>query len=168
MAVSMYDFCMPVSMQMLNSMSAILDKAAAHCEAKKIDPLVMVNFRLAPDMLPFSRQIHIMTEQVKGLFARLAGTEPPVYPETDVTFDDLKARITKTRDYLQSFKPEQLEGSESRAVVVKAGPNELKFTGLELATTWSLPNFYFHATTAYNILRHLGVEIGKRDYLDRR
>jgi hypothetical protein len=161
----MYEMCVPASVRMLNSISAIIDKAEAHCAAKKIDPLVMVNFRLAADMFPFAKQIHIMTDQIKGLMARLVGAEPPVYPDTDMTFDQLKARLAKTRDYLLSFKPEQLDGSESRVVVLKAGDNEYKYTGLQFATTRSLPNFYFHATTAYNILRNLGVEIGKMDYL---
>lgn len=165
MALSLYDVSIPQSVRMMDSMSAIIDKALAHCAARKIDPAVMVNFRLAPDMFPFVRQIQIMTDQAKGMASRLAGVDVPSWPDTEMTMEELKARLAKAKTYLQSFKPEQFAGAEDKPIVLKFGPNELKFAnGVEYVTKMFFPNLYFHATTAYNILRHLGVEIGKRDF----
>jgi hypothetical protein len=161
----MYDASVPAVINTLEAMSAILDKAAAHCAAKKIDPLVMTSYRLTPDMLPFSRQIQIMTDGVKGMGARLTGTEVPSFPDTETTFDELKARIAKTIAFLKGLKPEQFKDSETRDITLKAGPTELKFKGLAYLTAFVLPNFHFHATVAYAILRHVGVDIGKRDFL---
>lgn len=165
MTVSLYDVSVPAVINTMESVSALIDKAEAHCAAKKIDPAVLVNYRLAADMLPFSRQIQIMTDGVKGMGARLTGTEIPSYPDTEATFDDLKARIAKTIAFLKGLKPEQFNDGVTRDIALKAGPNELKFKGLAYLTTFVLPNFHFHATTAYAILRHAGVEIGKRDFL---
>ncbi|TAL02426.1 MAG: DUF1993 domain-containing protein [Rhodospirillaceae bacterium] len=164
MTVSMYQISIPGIVRILNSISGIIDKAVAHCEARKIDPAVMINFRLAADMLPFSKQIQIMTDQAKGMAGRLAGVEIPKYADTETTFAELKARIARTVDYLNSFKPAQIDGSEDKEIVLKAGL-DMKFKGLAYMTTFANPNIYFHAATAYDILRHLGVELGKRDFL---
>lgn len=165
MTVSLYDVSVPAMINTLESVSGLIDKAAAHCAARKIDPSVLVNYRLAADMLPFSRQIQIMTDGAKGMGARLTGAEVPSYPDTETTFDELKARIAKTIAYLKGFKPEQFIDAAGRDIALKAGPTELKFKGLAYLTTFVLPNFHFHATAAYAILRHAGVEIGKRDFL---
>lgn len=165
MSLSMYQAGVPVTIRYLNNLSTLIDKAKAHCEARKIDPAVLVNFRLTPDMFPFSRQVQIATDQVKGMAARLAGVDVPSYADTEATFDELKARIAKTVDFLKSFKPEQIDGSEGKEITLKAGANEFKFKGDDYLVGFVLPNFYFHVTTAYAILRHCGVEIGKRDFL---
>ena len=165
MTVSMYDVCVPGALQTLSAVSTIIDKAIAHCSARKIDPAVLAAYRLAPDMLPFPRQIHIMTDQAKGMAARLTGAELPSYPDTETSFEDLKARIAKTAGFIKNFKSDQFAGSETREIVLKLGGNETKFKGMEYVNTFFFPNFYFHATTAYDILRHAGVEIGKRDFL---
>ena len=165
MSLSIYHATIPPLLRSLGALSAILDKAAAQCEARKIEPSVLVNFRLAPDMFPLSRQIQIMTDQAKGLAARLTGSEIPAFPDTETSFADLTGRIAKTVDYLQSFSAAQFDGAEDRAVTLKAGGTELNFSGRDYAFLWVFPNFYFHAATTYNILRHCGVEIGKRDFL---
>ncbi len=166
MALSMHAVAVPQVLRTLDNMTKIIDKALAHGTAKKIDPSVFFGYRLAVDMLPFSRQIQIMCDQVKGMAARLAGVEVPSFPDSEATMDDLKARIAKTRDYVASFKPEQFDGSESKPLSIKFGPNEAKFDdGVDYVTRSVFPNFYFHATTAYDILRHCGVEVGKRDFL---
>jgi len=165
MSVSMYDVAIPGTIRILNHMSAIIDKAAAHCGPRKIDPAVIINYRLAANMFPFSRQIQIMTDQVKGMGARLSGQDVPSYPDTETTFDELKARIAKTIAFLNTITPAQLEGSEAREIVIKAGGSEFRFKGLAYVTDFYLPNFYFHAATAYDILRHAGVELGKRDFI---
>jgi len=165
MSLTMHQATIPALTRILGALSKLLDKAAAHCEARKIDPSVLVNYRLAPDMFPLARQIQIATDQVKGLAARLTGSEIPSYPDTEVSFDELKARIAKTIDYAKSFTPAQFDGSEDRPVTIKAGTNDLNFSGSDYAFGFVFPNFYFHAATAYNILRHCGVEVGKRDFL---
>jgi uncharacterized protein len=168
MALSLYDFCIPQALRMLDNMSTIIDMAIAHCAARKIDPAVVVNFRLAPDMHPFSRQIQIMCDQAARLAARVAGLELPSHPDTETTLEELKARIAKSKAYVQSVKPEQFAGCETRPIVMKvpATGQELKFAnGAEYAITVFFPNFYFHATTAYDILRHLGLEVGKRHFV---
>lgn len=165
MPLTMHQASVPIMLQMFGSLTAIIDKAAAHCEARGIDPTVLVNYRLAPDMLPFKSQIQIMTDQAKGAVSRLAGVDIPSYADTETSFDDLKARIAKTADYVKSFKPEQIDGSEDREVVLKIGPTELKLTGRQYFLHFFLPNFYFHASTAHDILRHAGVQIGKRDFI---
>ena len=165
MSLSMYQASVPAYSQMLKSLSAVLQKAEAHCESKKIAPSVFVNACLYPDMAPLSRQIQIATDQVKGGLSRLAGTEPPKWEDTETTFADLQARIKKALDFAAATKPEQIDGSEDKQIVLKLGPQEVTFKGQQFLVNFSLPNFYFHIVTAYDILRHNGVEIGKRDYL---
>ncbi len=168
MSFSMYQASVPPVVQILSSLSAILDKAAAHCATRKIDPAALTNFRLAPDMFPFSRQVQIVTDQAKGMAARLAGVEVPAYPDTETTFAELNARIAKTLDFVKSFPANRIDGSENKEIVLKVGGNEMKFTGSQYLVHFVLPNFYFHAATAYDILRHCGVELGKRDFLGAR
>jgi hypothetical protein len=165
MSFDMYQASVPVLIRYLKNMTNVLDKGAAFCAAKKVEPTVLTGYRLAPDMLPLTRQIQIMSDGAKGCGARLAGIEVPSFPDTEVTFDDLKARIAKTIAFLEGLKPAQFEGAETRDISLKAGPSEFKFVGSAYLTDFVLPNFYFHATTTYAILRHAGVELGKRDYL---
>ncbi len=165
MPLSMYQASVPVYTQFLGSLSGILKKAATHAEAKKIEPSVLINARLAPDMFALARQIQIATDHAKGSLARLAGVEIPSYPDTETTFDELQARIAKTLDYVKSFKPEQIDGSETREIVLTFGTQKFPFTGQTYLIQFALPNFYFHASMAYGILRHNGVEIGKRDFM---
>ncbi len=166
MAVTMYQATVPAALRMLTSLSAILDKMVAHCEAKKIDPAVLLTYRLAPDMFNFTRQVQVVTDQAKGLPARLAGIEVPAYPDTETTVGELKARIAKTIDFIKSIPAERVDGSEEKEIVLKLRADfELKFSGLNYAFGFVLPNLYFHATTAYDILRHAGVPLEKRDFL---
>lgn len=165
MAISMYSASVPVFVQYLSSLSAILKKAADHAAAKKIEPNVFVTARLAPDMFALARQVQIASDTAKGAVARLSGSEIPSYPDTETTFNELQARIAKTLDYVQSFKPAQIDGTEDKSIVLKFGPNEYPFKGQDYLTKFALPNFFFHVTTAYAILRHNGVEVGKRDFL---
>jgi hypothetical protein len=161
----MYQASVPAYTQLLKSLSAVLKKAEAHAEAKKIDPSVFVNARLYPDMAPLSRQIQIATDQVKGGLSRLAGQEPPSWEDKETTFADLQARLQKAIDFAASFKPDQIDGSESKDIVLKIAGQDMPFKGQQFLINFSLPNFYFHIVTAYDILRHNGVEIGKRDYM---
>jgi len=165
MAISMYRASVPVFVQFLNNLSAILAKAAEYGEAKKIEPAVFTGGRLCADMFPLTRQVQIATDMAKGAAARLAGAEVPSFADTETTFEDLQARIKKTLDFIQSVKPEAIDGSEERDIVLKSGPRELHFKGEAYLTTFVLPNFFFHITTAYGILRHMGVDLGKKDYL---
>jgi len=165
MTLSMYQASVPRFINALNNLSAILDKAQAHVDAKKLDEATLTSFRLFPDMLPMARQILIATDTAKGLAARLAGVEIPVYDDTEKTLGELKARIAKTVAYLQTFRPEQIDGTEDKEIVIKRGDKETRYTGMQFLLGHAVPNVYFHITTAYNILRHNGVEIGKRDYL---
>jgi hypothetical protein len=165
MTMSMYRASVPVFLQMLPALSAVLDKAAAHAAAKKIDPLVFVDARLYPDMFPLSRQVQVATDFAKGACARLAGVEPPKYADTERTLDDLKARISKTVDFIKEFKPAQIDGSEDRDISLVLGGQQQKFKGENYLTGLVLPNFFFHVTTAYAILRHNGVELGKQDFM---
>jgi hypothetical protein len=165
MKISMYQASAPRFANMLRNLSAILDKAQAHAEAKKIDPAVFTQSRLAPDMFPLSRQVQSACDSAKGAVARLAGVEIPRHEDTEQTFAELKARIAKTVDFVESLKPAQIDGSEERDVVLKLRGQDVKFNGLQYLLGFAYPNFYFHVTTAYNILRHNGVEIGKRDYV---
>ncbi len=165
MSLSIHQASVPALLQVLGSLSALIDKAAAHCEARKIDPSVIINYRLAPDMFAFARQIQIATDQAKGISARLAGVEIPKYADDETSFDALKARLAKVSDFVKSLPAAQFEGAEARAIIMKVGGHELNFTGATYLFGFGLPNFYFHAATAYDILRHAGVEIGKRDFL---
>ncbi len=165
MSLSMYQASIPVFLRMLGNLSALLDKAAAHAEAKKIAQTVFVTARLAPDMLALSSQIQIASDSAKGCAARLTGIEVPSYADTEATFPELKARIEKTVAFLKGIKPEQIDGSEERNINLKLRTRELNFPGQAFLLHYAMPNFYFHVTTAYAILRHNGVEIGKVDYL---
>jgi uncharacterized protein len=165
MSFNMYQASVPVLVRYLKNISNVLDKGAAYCAAKKVEQTVLTGYRLAPDMFPLSRQVQIMSDGAKGCGARLAGVEVPSFPDTETTIDELKARIAKTVAFLEGLKPEQFDGAETRDISFKAGPNEYKFKGADYFTGWVLPNFYFHATATYAILRHCGVELGKRDYL---
>ena len=165
MSVSMFTASVPVYTQFLTSLSAILKKAAAHAEAKKIDPSVLINARLSPDMFALARQVQIATDHAKGSLARLAGVEVPSYPDTESTFDELEARIQKTLAYVKTFKPEQIDGTEGKEIVLTFGTQKFPFNGQTYLIQFALPNFYFHTTMAYAILRENGVEIGKRDFM---
>jgi hypothetical protein len=165
MPMSMYRASVPIFLQILPALSAVLDKAAAHAAAKKIDPQVFIDSRLYPDMFPLSRQIQIATDFAKGACARLAGLEPPKYADTERSFDDLKTRIAKTVDFIKEFKPAQIDGSEERDISLVLGGQPQKFKGEAYLTGLVLPNFFFHVTTAYAILRHNGVELGKQDFM---
>jgi len=165
MAISMYSASVPVFTQYLTAMAAILKKAAQHCEAKKIDPAVLVGGRLYPDMFALARQIQIATDHAKGATARLSGSEVPSFPDTEAGFDELQARIAKTLDFVGGFKPGQIDGSDDKDIVLKIAGKDYPFKGAEYLTMFALPNFFFHLSTAYGILRHCGVEIGKRDFM---
>jgi uncharacterized protein len=165
MKVSMYQASAPRFVHMLNNLSAILDKAKAHAEAKKIDPAALTTSRLFPDMFALSKQIQVACDVAKGAVARLAGVDVPKHEDTEQTFDELKARIAKTIAFINSIKPEQIDGSDERDIAVKLGKQEYQFKGMQYLLNWAHPNFYFHATTVYNILRHNGVELGKRDFV---
>ncbi|HEY8157781.1 MAG TPA: DUF1993 family protein [Methylobacter sp.] len=165
MSLTMYQASIPAFVRMLGNLSAILDKAAAHAEAKKIDPAVFVNARLAPDMFPLSRQVQIATDMVKGCAARLAGIEVPRYEDNETTFVELQARIDKTKAFIQSVNASQIDGSEERQITLKFGSRELSFLGQAYLLDFVLPNFHFHLSMTYAILRHNGVEIGKKDYI---
>lgn len=150
---------------MLRSMDAILVKAQAHALANKIDPSTLLTARLFPDMFPLLRQVQIATDHAKGAVARLAGVDVPKYEDNEQSFEELCARITKTIAHMDSFSPAQINGSETRAIELRIGGQDLAFNGMDYLIGFALPNFYFHIVTAYNILRHNGVEIGKRDYM---
>ena len=165
MAFSIYQASVPVLVRALTNLSALLDKAEAHATAKKIKPEALLQFRLFPDMLPLTSQVQIATDMSKGGAARLAQAEIPSYADTETTFEELKARLAKTIAFISSFKPEQIEGAESRTIVVKTGGQERTFQGDAYLTTFVIPHVFFHVTTAYAILRHCGVEIGKKDFI---
>jgi uncharacterized protein len=165
MKISMYQASAPRFVNMLRNLSAILDKTQAHAEAKKIDPAALTDDRLFPDMLPMKRQVQIACDTAKGAVARLAGVDVPKHEDTEETFADLKARIAKTIDFIESVAPARLEGTEDKAIHLKLGPREVDFTGMQYLLGFALPNFHFHVTTAYDILRKNGVELAKRDYI---
>jgi hypothetical protein len=161
----MYQASAPRFIHTLTALSGILDKAQTHAEARKIDPAVLAGDRLFPDMFALSRQVQVACDTAKGAVARLAGVDIPKHEDTEKTFAELKARIAKTIDFIRSVQAAQIDGTEDREIVLKLGPNEVRFTGINYLLAFALPNFYFHVTTTYNILRHDGVEIGKRDFL---
>ncbi len=162
MTVSMYDFSVPMFKTMLTALSAVLDKAAAFCEAKKIEPSVLTTARLAPDMFALARQVQIATDMARGGVARLAGMEMPSVPDTETTFDELK---TRTIAFMESVPAEKLIGSETRDVVLKTRAGDQTFVGLRYLQWFVIPNVVFHCATAYDILRHNGVDVGKRDFM---
>jgi hypothetical protein len=161
----MYQASAPRFANTLRNLAAILDKAQAHCEQRKIDPLALTSYRLYPDMFPFTRQVQIACDTAKGAVARLAGVEIPKHEDTEQTFAELKSRIAKTIDFIESVKPEKIDGSDDKEIVLQMRSGERRYKGLQYLLGFAYPNFYFHATTAYNILRHNGVEIGKQDFV---
>jgi len=166
MSLSMYDTSVPVLKRWLQNLATILKKAEDHATQRKIEPTVLINARLFPDMFPLSRQVQIATDQAKGCAARLAGIEIPKFEDTETSFDELQARIAKTIGFLDGIQAAQIDGSETRTIVLELhGGNKKEFLGKDYLLTWVFPNFYFHVTTAYNILRHNGIDIGKKDYL---
>ena len=165
MTLSMYQASVPVFLQGLTSLSAILDKAAAQAAERRIDPSVLLNDRLAPDMLPFTRQAQIASDHAKGATARLAGTEVPKFEDVEKTFDELKQRVSRVTAFVRGFDTAQIDGSEEREITLPIGSNTMTFTGQAYLLHFALPNFFFHLTTAYAILRHNGIAIGKRDFI---
>jgi hypothetical protein len=163
----MFDSSVPVLDNFLKNLSLIISKAEAHCAARKIEPEALLTARLYPDMYPFTRQVQLVTDFAKGIGARLAGIAVPSFPDEEKTFAELQARIGKTRDFLASLKKEQFAGAAERPITIKVRGNDMTFAGAGYFSGFALPNFYFHLTTAYNILRHNGLELGKRDYMGR-
>jgi hypothetical protein len=165
MSLSMHQASVPAFVAMLNNLTAMLEKAEAFAKERKIEEGVLLNWRLAPDMFTFTRQVQIATDFAKGTTARLAGAEVPKYADDEASFAEVKARIAKTVSFVQSFKAADIDGSEDRDITITAGGQELHFKGQPYLLHFSLPNFYFHATTAYDLLRACGVGLGKRDFL---
>lgn len=167
MSLSMYESSVPVLLRFLRNLSAFLDAAQVLAEQKKFDSVVLVRARLAPDMLDLAKQVQIASDTAKGCAARLAGIEPPSFPDTESSIEELKQRLARTIEFVQSVTPEQFAGSEDRQIVLKFPNLTLEFSGREYLLHFVLPNFLFHVTTAYAILRHNGVQLGKMDYLAR-
>lgn len=165
MSLSMYQASVPGFIRILGNLTAILEKAEAYATEKKFDLSVLVNARLAPDMLPLARQIQIASDAAKGCAARLAGVEVPSWADTETTFPELKERIAKTVAFLETFKPEQIDGSEDKTVTLKLRGENTDFKGQPYLLHFVIPNFYFHVGMTYALLRHNGVNIGKMDYL---
>ena len=165
MTISMYEASVPRYLNMLGSLDLILRKGQGYAEARKIAPEVLPGARLFPDMLPLIKQVQIACDHAKGSCARLAGVEVPRFEDNEKTFDELIARVAKTVDFIKTLKPAQIDGSEEREIAITAGGHEYTFKGMQYLLGYALPNFYFHLVTAYNILRHNGVEIGKKDYI---
>lgn len=167
MPVSLYDVAIPTFAKQLAALDAVLDKAAEQAESKKIDFAVYLSSRLYPDMLNLTRQVQIATDLAKAAPARLAGIEVPSFPDVETTLPELKERISKIQTLLAAYKAEQFEGADTRQVTLKVSGQEVTLSGLDYLLHVAFPNFYFHCTTAYDILRHNGIEIGKRDFLPR-
>ncbi|MBD2838911.1 DUF1993 domain-containing protein [Pseudomonas sp. JM0905a] len=165
MSLSMYETSIPVLTRMLGNLSNLLKKGEANAQARSIDPKVFIDSRLAPDMYPLARQVQIASDMAKGCAARLAGVEVPSWEDTESTFEELQARIAKTLDFIKGIDAAKLEGSETRTVVLKMRSGEISFSGRDYLLGFAMPNFYFHVTAAYAILRHNGVDVGKMDYL---
>ena len=166
MTVSLYKISVPIFVQFLTSLSTVLDKAAAFAEAKKVDPSVLLNTRLAPDMFPLGRQVRAATDHAINACGRLAGAELPTFSNNEASIPELKERIAKTIDFLKGLKPAQIDGTEGKEIKITFPSGATReFTGQSLLLNNSLPNFYFHCTTAYDILRQCGVELGKRDFM---
>ena len=163
--ISMYQASVPRFVNILNNLSGILDKAQAHVDAKKLTDASLTAFRLYPDMLPMTTQVQIACDAAKGVVARLAGVEIPAFADEEKTLADLKARVAKTIAFIQTITPAQIDGTEEKDIVIKRGEKETHYKGMQFLLGHAVPNFYFHVTTTYNILRHNGVEIGKRDFL---
>lgn len=165
MSISMYQASVPVFARYLGNLRKLLEKAVAHADAKKIDHATLIGSRLYPDMLPLARQIQLASDMAKSAPARLAGVDPVRYEDNETSFAQLFERIDKTVELLKSFKPEQIDGSEARSITIQTARGPVTSPGLPYLTQFILPNFLFHVTTAYGILRHNGVELGKADYL---
>ncbi len=163
--VSMHAVSAPIFVRNLNNLSSMLAKAEQQAKAKGYDPAVLLSARLAPDMFPLTKQIQIATDNAKGCVARLAGQPIEAIEDTETTFAELQARIKKVLGIVESYRPEQFEGSQAREITIKIPNMELKFSGLDYVNQWAMPNFYFHVTMAYAILRHNGIELGKKDFL---
>ena len=163
----MYQATVPVLGHFIKGLSAILKKSEAHCAAKKIEPEALLKARLFPDMFHFTRQVQLVTDFAKGPASRLAGVAVPSFADDETTFDALQARLQKTIDYLATLKPEQFADALTRTITIKVSGNDMSFPGGEYFMSYALPNFHFHLTTAYNILRHNGVELGKGDFMGR-
>jgi hypothetical protein len=165
MSISMYQASVPPIIRALTNLHTILEKAAAHAEARKFDPSVLVSARLYPDMYPLSRQVQIATDMAKGGASRLAGKEIPKFEDNESSFPELMARLDKTIALLETFKPDEIDGSEEKTITLQLHERTLTFKGQQYLLDYVLPNVYFHTTTAYAILRHNGVEIGKKDFI---
>ena len=165
MSLSMYQASVPRIVNMLTNLDHLLDKALVHIESKKWNETALTQFRLYPDMLPLTRQVQIACDTAKGVVARLAGVEIPAYEDNEVSFADLKLRIAKTIAFVNGFSAAQIDGSEDKDIVTKRGDVETRYKGMQFLLNHAMPNVYFHVTTVYAMLRHNGIEIGKRDYL---
>ncbi|MBK6452084.1 MAG: DUF1993 domain-containing protein [Proteobacteria bacterium] len=165
MQISMYRASVPVFARALRNLIVILKKAEAHATERKIDPTVLLNYRLAADMFALTRQVQIATDMAKGCVSRLAGVEIPVYEDKEATFGELIARVEKCIAYLESFQPEQVDGAEDKTIVLKRPTGDVSYPGLQYLLEYVTPNVYFHCTTTYSILRHCGVGIGKKDFI---
>jgi uncharacterized protein len=166
MTISMYKISVPIFVQFLTSLESVLDKAAAYCEAKKVDPAALLTARLFPDMYPLARQVRAASDHAVNTTARLAGIEPPTLPTADTSFAELKDRLEKAIAFIKTAKPAQIDGTEDKAIKITfPNGNTRDFTGQSLLLGNTLPNFYFHCTTAYDILRHCGIELTKRDFM---
>jgi uncharacterized protein len=165
MSISMYQASIPRFINILGNLSVILDKAEAYAVARKLEPTVLTSFRLYPDMLPMTTQVQIACDAAKGVAARLAGVPIPAFEDNETTLMELKARIDKTIAFLKTITAQQVDGTEDKDIVIKRGEKETHYKGMQFLLGHAVPNFYFHVATTYNILRHNGVDIGKRDYL---
>jgi uncharacterized protein len=165
MTISMYQASVPPVIRCLQNLINILEKSAAHAEAKKIDPAVLINSRLFPDMYPLSKQIQIVSDVTRRGAARLAGLEAPAMVDDETTFPQLIDRLKNTIAYLETIAPAQIDGSEQKQIILPMGKHSIEMAGMPYLISFILPNLYFHATTTYNILRHSGVELGKMDFL---
>lgn len=163
--ISMYRASVPVFARVINNLNIILDKAVVYAAEKKIDPAVLLNSRLAPNMFALTRQVQIITDQIKGCVSRLAGVDIPRYEDTETTFEQLKARLNKTLDYINAFKPEQIDGSEDKDITLTLGGTTRQFKGIDYLLNAATMHVYFHYTTAYAILRHNGLDVGKSDFI---
>lgn len=167
MAITMYQASVPAFKVHLSALDGLIDKAVAYADARKIDHAALLSARLYPDMFTFTRQVQVACDFAKGAVARLANIEVPNHADTETTFAELKGRIAKVLAFIETVKPEQMEGAEGRTISLKVGPNEMTFAGADYLLGFVLPNFYFHSATAYGLLRHNGLEIGKRDFMRR-
>ena len=165
MTISMYQVSVPRFLNILGNLSNILDKAQTYADAKKLDPAALTSFRLYPDMLPMTAQVQIACDAAKGVVARLAGVAIPAFEDNEKTLADLKARVGKTMDFIKTITAAQVDGTEDKEIVIKRGDKETHYKGMQFLLGHAMPNFYFHVTSTYLILRHNGVEIGKRDFL---